>query len=325
MGRCIRAVAALVGAMSIAAAAAAHTQGFDLEGHRGARGLAPENTLAAFRRALDIGVTTIETDIAITRDLVPVISHDPLLNPDVVRDKTGAWIARRDIPIHSLSFAELREYDVGRVNPQSEYAKGLRAQQPADGERFPALSELLDLVRSQRARVQLNIETKITPDNEGQTVDPATFVRLILDLAKKAGVEDRVVIQSFDWRTLLESRRLAPGVPTSCLTIESNSMNTMAATQQGKSPWHAGLALSDHGSVPALVKAAGCAIWSPFYRNLTPMLIEQSHAIGLRVIPWTVNDEGEMTRLIELEVDGLITDYPDRLRSVMKAKGMPLP
>ena len=313
----------------LAFSAAAHGAGapptFDVEGHRGARGLAPENTLAAFRRALAIGVTTIETDVAITRDLVPVISHDPFLNPDIVRDSTGAWVRQRDIAIHSLTFAELREYDIGRLDPQSEYAKPFRQQEAVDGERFPALADLLTLVRSHSKRVALNIETKITPDNAGRTVDPATFVRLILQAVRQAGLEDRVVIQSFDWRTLLESKRIAPDVPTSCLTIESSSMNTMTPDARGKSPWHGGLTLSEHGSLPALVKAAGCAIWSPFFRNVTPALVEVSHALGLRVIPWTVNDQTEMARLIDVGVDGLITDYPDRLRTVLAAKGVPLP
>lgn len=315
---------ALVLLSLIGCAVSEATGAFDLEGHRGARGLAPENTLAAFRRALEIGVSTIETDVAITRDMVAVISHDPLLNADIVRDKNGAWITRRDVPVHSLTLAELAEYDIGRVDPKSQYAKGFPLQQPSDGERFPTLAQLLALVRDSGKPVRLNLETKITPDNAGRTVDPTTFVRIILDEVKRAGMTDRVIIQSFDWRSLVESRRIAPQIPTSCLTIESNSMNTMAGAN-GTSPWHAGLSLTQHGSVPALVKATGCAIWSPFYRNMTAALLAQSHELGLQVIPWTVNDEAEMRRLMELGVDGIITDYPDRLREVMRAKGLALP
>ncbi len=312
--------------MAIAAGAAGEQRAFDLEGHRGARGLAPENTMAAFRRALDIGVTTLETDVAITRDLVPVISHDPLLNPDVVRDPGGAWLAQRGPPIHSLTFAELRAYDIGRVNPESAYARSLPRQQPADGERFPALREVLQLAKESARPVRLNLELKTTPDNEGRTADPAAFARIVLDAVKDAGLMDRVTLQSFDWRGLAEAKKIAPAVATSCLTIASASMNTMARDAQGREPWHAGLAAADFGgSVPALVKAAGCAVWSPFYRNVTGALVEEAHAIGLRVLPWTVNDEAEMRRLIGLRVDGLITDYPDRLREVMRAEGLPLP
>jgi glycerophosphoryl diester phosphodiesterase len=299
--------------------------GLDLEGHRGARGLAPENTLAAFRRALAIGVTTIETDVAITRDGVAVISHNPNLVPELVRDASGAWLARPGPPIHSLTLAQLREYDIGRLNPATRYASDFPEQEPSDGERFPTLRELLSLVAHARTPVRLNLETKVTPDNAVATASPGAFVRVILDAVRDAKLTDRVTIQSFDWRTLREVKRVAPAIPTSCLTIESTGMNTMAPGADGRSPWHAGLALRDYPSVPALVAAAGCSTWSMFWRNLTPALLADAHARGLAVLPWTVNDPAQMARLVDMGVDGIITDYPDRLRDVMRAKGLPLP
>jgi glycerophosphoryl diester phosphodiesterase len=299
--------------------------GFDLQGHRGARGLAPENTLAAFRRALAIGVTTLETDIAVTRDGIAVLSHNPKLNPDLVRDG-GSWLDRPGPSIHSLSLAELRRYDIGRVNPASRYAQDFPEQNAADGERFPALAELLDLVKASGKPVRLDLETKLTPDNAGDTVDPATFVRVIVDTLKEAAMLDRATLQSFDWRTLLEAKRLAPQLPTSCLTIESANDNTMTPGADGASPWHAGLRIADQrGSVPALVKAAGCGTWSMFWRNLTPALADEAHALGLKVVPWTVNDPAQMRRLIDIGVDGIITDYPDRLRRVMAERSLALP
>ena len=298
---------------------------FDLEGHRGARGLAPENTLAAFRRALDIGVTTIETDVAVTKDGVPVISHDPHLNPDLVRDEAGKWLAERGPSIHSLTLAELRRYDIGRTNPQSRYAQDFREQRPSDGERFPTLRDLLALVRDSGKPVRLAIETKLTPDNSGDTVDPVTYVRVIVDALREANLVDRASMLSFDWRTLRVLRDVAPDIPTTCLTIESQSMNTVAPAADGKSPWHAGLALRDYCSVPALVAAAGCTTWSMFWRNLTPALVQEAHGKGLKLLPWTVNNPSDMERLIEMGVDGIITDYPDRLRRAMSTKGLPLP
>lgn len=298
---------------------------FDLEGHRGARGLAPENTLAAFRRALEIGVTTIETDVAVTRDGVPVISHDPHLNADIVRDESGKWLAARGPSIHSLTLAELHRYDIGRTNPQSRYAQDLREQQPSDGERFPTLRDLLALVRDSGKPVRLSIETKLTPDNSGDTVDPVTYVRAIVDALREAKLADRASIQSFDWRTLRVLRDVAPEIPATCLTIESQGMNTVAPAADGKSPWHAGLALRDYGGVPALVSAAGCSTWSVFWRNLTPALLQEAHARRLTVLVWTVNNPADMERLIDMGVDGIITDYPDRLRRAMSTKGLPLP
>jgi glycerophosphoryl diester phosphodiesterase len=148
----------------------------------------------------------------------------------------------------------------------------------------------------------------------------------VLAAVDEAGMRKRVIVQGFDWRPLLELKRMAPEIETACLTIESRQMNTVAPGPDGRSPWHAGLALRDHdGSVPALVRAAGCATWSPSRQDLTRALVDEAHALGLRVIPWTVNDEAEMRRLIDLGVDGIITDYPDRLRKAVQAKGLPLP
>jgi glycerophosphoryl diester phosphodiesterase len=305
---------------------AAPSIAFDLEGHRGTRGLAPENTLTAFRRAIEIGVTTIETDMAVTSDNVIVISHDPFLNPDVVRGPDGHWLALQGPPIHTLTLAELRRYDIGRLNPMSQYAKQFPEQRAVDGERFPQLSELFDLGKASGKPVRFNIETKITPTSGADTPDPATFAKLVVAAVRAADMSNRVTVQSFDWRTLIEVKRIAPDIETSCLTIQTKDNDTVQSPGGGPSPWHAGLDPRDHGgSLPALVKAAGCATWSMFWRNITPKELADAHALGLKVLPWTVNDKSEMKRLIDLGVDGIITDYPDRLRSVMAEKGMALP
>jgi glycerophosphoryl diester phosphodiesterase len=299
---------------------------FDLEGHRGTRGLAPENTLAAFRRAIDIGVTTIETDMAVTLDDVIVISHEPFLNPDLVRDPGGRWLASKGPSIRTLTLAEILRYDIGRVNPASQYARQFPEQQSVDGERFPQLSQLFALGKASGKPMRCNIETKITPTSGAETPDPATFARLVVAAVRAAGVSDRVTVQSFDWRTLVEVKRIAPDIELSCLTVQTKDNDTVTSAEGGPSPWHAGFALRDHGdSLPATVKAAGCGVWSMFWRNLTAKELAEAHALGLKVLPWTVNDRAEMRRLIDLSVDGIITDYPDRLRGVMAEKGMPLP
>ena len=293
---------------------------FDLQGHRGTRGLAPENTLAAFRTAVALGVTTLETDLAITRDNVVVISHDPLLNPDVVRGADGRWIGTAGPPIHSLTLAELKRYDIGRINPASRYAKQFPEQKPVDGERFPTLAEVFAVAGPD---VRFNIEIKTDPTKPDQAPDPATFARLAVDAIRAAKAGDRATLQSFDWRALIEVKRLAPEIPTSCLTIESNSMDTVGRGGDQPSPWLAGLDLAAHGgSIPRLAKQAGCAVWSPFYRNLTVESLKEAQALGLKVIPWTVNAPAEMAHLIDLGVDGLITDYPDRAHPVLAAKGL---
>jgi glycerophosphoryl diester phosphodiesterase len=301
-------------------------QAFDLEGHRGARGLAPENTLAAFRRALAIGVTTLETDLGVTRDDVIVIAHDPVLNPDLVRTSDGRWLTAKGPAIRTLTLDELRRYDIGRIDPASRYATQFPSQVAVDGERYPTLRELFDLVKSDGKGVRLNLETKLSPARPDETVDPATFARLVVDAVRNAGLTDRITLQSFDWRTLVEVRKLAPAMTTACLTTETENSDNVKPRDNSPSPWTAGFDLNAYdGSVPRLVRAAGCAIWSPNARNATPARIAEAHKLGLKVLPWTVNDPADMARLIDLGVDGLITDYPDRLRKVMVEKGLPLP
>jgi glycerophosphoryl diester phosphodiesterase len=290
---------------------------FDLQGHRGARGLAPENTLAAFRTALDLGVTTLETDLAVTKDDVLVISHDPLLNPDLVRGPDGKWIDAGP-PIRSLTVAELKRYDIGRLNPAAKYAQQFPEQKPVDGERFPTLAEFFAAAGPD---VRFNIEIKTDPTKPDLTVDPNRFAQLAVDAIRLGKAGRRSTIQSFDWRGLIEARRLAPEIATGCLSIESNNMDTVGRASGQPSPWLAGLDLAAHGgSVPRLASQAGCAVWSPFWRNATAENVKEAQALGLKVVPWTVNNSSEMTRLIDIGVDGLITDYPDRALPVLAAK-----
>jgi glycerophosphoryl diester phosphodiesterase len=292
---------------------------FDLQGHRGARGLAPENTLAAFRTALDLGVTTLETDLAVTKDDVLVISHDPLLNPDLVRGPDGKWIDAGP-PIRSLTVAELKRYDIGRLNPAAKYAQQFPEQKPVDGERFPTLAEFFAAAGPD---VRFNIEIKTDPTKPDLTVDPNRFAQLAVDAIRLGKAGRRSTIQSFDWRGLIEARRLAPEIATGCLSIESNNMDTVGRASGQPSPWLAGLDLAAHGgSVPRLAGQAGCAVWSPFWRNVTAENVKEAQALGLKVVPWTVNNSSEMTRLIDIGVDGLITDYPDRALPVLAAKGL---
>ncbi|HEY6719457.1 MAG TPA: glycerophosphodiester phosphodiesterase [Reyranella sp.] len=292
---------------------------FDLQGHRGARGLAPENTLAAFRTALDLGVTTLETDLTVTKDDVLVISHDPLLNPDLVRGPDGKWIDAGP-PIRSLTVAELKRYDIGRLNPAAKYAQQFPEQKPVDGERFPTLAEFFAAAGPD---VRFNIEIKTDPTKPDLTVDPNRFAQLAVDAIRLGEAGGRSTIQSFDWRGLIEARRLAPEIATGCLSIESNNRDTVGRASGQPSPWLAGLDLAAHGgSVPRLAKDVGCAVWSPFWRNLTAENVKEAQALGLKVLPWTVNNPTEMARLIDMGVDGLITDYPDRALPVLAAKGL---
>jgi glycerophosphoryl diester phosphodiesterase len=296
---------------------------FDLQGHRGARGLLPENTLAAFERALEIGVSTLELDIGVTADGVVVISHDPALNPAITRDAGGAWLAGPRGPLlKSLRFGQLQAFDVGRIDPQSSYARSFATQQPRDGTRIPSLAQLFERVKALGAhQVRFNIETKINPTRPDDTAGPEEMTRALLAVIREAGMGGRTSIQSFDWRTLQWVQRLEPSIPVVHLTVQTSRNDN---TRGGE--WTAGLRLDDHGgSVPQLVKAAGGSTWSPNAAALTESMVKEARALGLKVIPWTVNQPDDMERLIDWGVDGLITDYPDRLREVMRLRGLPLP
>lgn len=300
--------------------------GFDMQSHRGGRGLWPENTLVAFENAIRLGTTTIEMDAAVTADGVVVISHDTSLNPALARDASGRWLQPPRTPIRRLTLAQVKAHDVGRLDPEHPYARQWPQQRPQDGQRVPTLAEVFELSRRLGANsLHFDIETKLNPDHPDDTLAPRPFVEALLKVVREHGMEGRVMIQSFDWRTLELLHQLAPGLRTMYLTIESNGFHTL---KDGR--WTAGHELGRHGgSVPRMVRhSAGTApgvIWAPFFRNLTPDALAEARRLGLKVIPWTVNQNEDMRRLIQMGVDGLITDYPDRLRQEMAAAGLALP
>ncbi len=298
------------------------TPTFDLQGHRGARGLAPENTLAAFERALEVGVSTLELDIGITRDGVPVIAHDPKLNPNLTREATGRWLEATGPAIVDVDLAELGRYDVGRLKPDTRYAQTFAQQQPVDGERIPTLASLFERVKRKGAdHVRFNIETKINPDDAKATVDAATFARTLLAVIDAHGMSSRVTIQSFDWRTLREVQRAAPSIPTVCLTVRQSWSDNLSSGR-----WTLGITTGEHGNVvPRMVKAAGCAVWSPYFGELEAQGLTEARRLGLKTVPWTVNVTADIERVLDLGADGVISDYPDRVREAMTKRAMALP
>ncbi len=314
----LRRIGWLLWALGLHAGSAA---AFDLEGHRGARGLAPENTLAAFERALEIGVSTLETDVHLSADGVAVLHHDPALVPDRTRDAAGEWIGRPGPLIKDLTLAQLQRYDIGRARPGSAVATAFAQQQPHDGERLPTLAQLFALVKERGADgVRFNLEVKMNPQRPQERPPWERIVDALLAEVKAAGMEGRVTVQGFDWRALQRVHELTPDLPTACLSSQSPRFDTVSS-----GAWTAGLTLAEAGSVPKMAKALGCTIWSPNAGDLSEALVQESHALGLQVLPWTVNDPAEMERLIGWGVDGLITDYPDRGRAAMRARGLALP
>ena len=306
--------------------AALQAGAFDLQGHRGARGLAPENTLPGFARALGIGVTTLETDIAISRDGVLLISHDPALNPDITRGPDGQFLNSRGPVIWHTDFAELQRYDVGRLKPGTRYAEQYPAQQPSDGARLPRLEELFAMVKTPgRGDVRLALEIKVTPTAPDETMAPEPFARALVDAVRGAGLAPRTTILSFDWRALQAVQRIAPEIGTVYLTIQRPQFDNIGAGRPGASPWTAGIRFAEHGSVPKMIHAAGGRIWSSQHADLDAAKVQEAHALGLTVLAWTVNEPAQIARMMDLGVDGIVSDRPDLVRQEMQRRGMALP
>jgi len=284
---------------------------FDLQGHRGARGLAPENTLPAFAKALEVGVTTLELDTEVTKDGVVVIGHDPVLNPDIAR-KDGKWLAEKGPTVYSLTFAELQQYDVGRLKPDTNYAKRYPEQQPVDGTRMPRLADLFDMVKkSGNGDVRFNIEVKSSPLAPNETLPPEPFTKAVVDEIRKAGMAGRVTLQSFDWRALQVAQKIAPDIPSVYLSAQQKFLDNIGADKPEGSPWVAGFQYKTHGSLPRMVKAAGGRIWSPYFGDIDADKLKEAHGLGLKVVVWTVNDQPTIRKMLDLGVDGIISDRPD--------------
>jgi glycerophosphoryl diester phosphodiesterase len=297
---------------------------FDLEAHRGGRALRPENTLPSFANALSMGVDTLELDMGVTKDGVVIVSHERGLNPDLARRADGRYIDS-GIPYVKLTLAEVKSYDVGQIRPGTAYAARFPEQLSIPGTRIPTLAEVFELVRRSGDRhARLNIETKIDPTHPHESLDPQGFVSAVLGVLRREHFTDRVMIESFDWRTLLLVQKQAPEIPTVYLTQQQQPEENIYLDKG--SPWTAGFdPVKYGGSVPRAVRAAGGKVWSPLYEDVTASSIAEAHGLGLPVIVWTVNDPNDMSRLIDMGVDGIISDRPDLLRTVAGRRGIPLP
>lgn len=319
-------LAGFVGSAPSASAAA----DFDLQAHRGGRGETTEDSLRAFAKALELGVSTLELDIVLSRDGQPMVWHDPVIQADKCSDTAPAFPGDPQFPyvgkaVWQLTAAQLHTLDCGKLLPAFPQAEVVR------GNRIATLPEVFALADRYRTGVRYNIETKIEADKPEMSAPPGQFVDVILAAVRAAGKQDLVEIQSFDWRTLPLVRAAAPSIPRIALWDET--------TFVPGSPWLDGI---DPAVVSDPIVAAtmvGADVLSPGYSvpyGQVPgdpgfalvadaEFVSRAHGLGLKVIPWTINDPGAMRAQIAAGADGIITDYPTRLRSVMAELGMPLP
>jgi len=284
-------------AVSLCAAAqlcAQEARVVQVHGHRGSRGTVPENTIAAFEAGLMAGVDVLEMDMGVTKDDVVVISHEPNVTPERCLDPEGKKL-EKPVPIRSLTLAELKKYDCGTLlHPK------FPQQIAVPGEKMPTLDEMYTMVEKSgyeaAKKVEFNIETKIFPYDPAATPPPAEFAKLVVAVVKKHGMEKRTIVQSFDYRTLKEIKKLEPAIRTSQLT-EANLLDI----------------------VPSL-KSIKADFWSPDFKWTTPELVKEVQAAGIKVAPWTINTKKEWELAIQAGVDAIITDYPAALIEYLDAR-----
>jgi len=292
-------------------------------GHRGAAGLMPENTLSGFRKAIEIGVDAIELDVHLTADNVVVVTHDYRLNSALTRDPQGRWIKKRPL-IKDLTQAQVQAYDVGKLKDTSKYARKYPIRRDIDGEYIPTLREVIKLLKKTNKKTVLIIEIKTSPVKPRASNSPKLVAGAVAKILNEERFMDRAWVISFDWRSLRYIREVMPGVRTAHLTSASIRFDTIQKNKPGASPWLAGIDIDDYDSIPRAIKAVGGQCWASNYahangngRGMTPLLVQQAHGLGLDVYVWTLNRESDMHRMIKGKVDGIITDRPDLLKSIL--------
>lgn len=295
-----------------------------LHGHRGARGLMPENTMAGFHAAIAAGVSIVELDVLATRDEIPVITHNPMLAACGTRDAAGRWLTGDGPVICRLTYAELAQYDVGGCNPESAYGRLWPEQMMLDRVPIPRLSDLCALASHPgHEHVWLNIEIKSNPLEPGLTFPPYRVARLVVNEAFAARLSDRVLLQSFDWRVLHALKAIKPQIPRSYLTYLPKPNPKMPVTIYDGSLWMDGQNLASAGGrLPRLIRRLGGINWSPWAGDITASDVAEAQKEGLIVTVWTVNEPGDIDRMIDFGVDGIITDYPERVQKALINRDM---
>ncbi|NHM33571.1 glycerophosphodiester phosphodiesterase family protein [Neobacillus terrae] len=311
---------------------------FDLQAHRGGIGLTVESTIASFSKGLEVGVSTLEMDVQITKDHQAVITHDRQVSGSKCQDTGPAFPGDPMYPyvgkyIKDLTLAEVRTLDCGSLRQAS-----FPGQQLNPGARMPLLSEVFNLVKLYHAnKVHMNVETKVEAGAPNETAPREEFVQIVAHEVRKAGMINRVTIESFDWGSLMRMHQVEPRLPLVALT---NGDQFLQPGKPGASPWLGGIDIDDFGGdFVAAAHSLGASAISPVHGDpqggkvtdpnykpyVTKQMVEEAHKYGMKVIPWTVDDEPTMEKLMDDGVDGMITDYPDLLRSVMKKRGYKLP
>ena len=324
---------------------------FDFEPHRGGRDARPENTLYSYAYAIEMGATSIECDMQLTKDNNIVMSHNPILNPDITRYKgTNKYVEAGKYDIRTMTLPEIKKFDVGVMdsvtNPDHYYNGHGKSQVTPESAEIPTIDELFQLIKDSGFKGLVNIETKSYPDPEypdgyKNNVDPKRFVDVFYSKVKQYGMEDQVVLQSFDWATIKYMKEKDANIATSALWCEQKDWGRdsecIRTFENTISPWinvdvkdpkYATDKQIGGGSVNSRViqaaHAIGADVVSPYYPEISMDDVDLAHRLGMKVVPWTVNSLEAMDMLYNMGVDGMISDKPWILRAYLEKKGAKL-
>ncbi|MFE5836757.1 glycerophosphodiester phosphodiesterase family protein [Arthrobacter sp. NPDC056493] len=296
---------------------------FDLQSHRGGRGEWTEESLAAFANSLKLGVSTLELDTHLTDDGKVIVWHDDTIQANKCVDTAPATANDPEYPYVGRRVAELSLAQIKTLNCGFRQLPGYPEQQVIEGNRIAELRDVFQLVHDFGAKkVRFNVETKVE-DGQAGGAGSVALTKAVVTEIYMAGMSGRSTVQSFDWSTLNYTRKIAPQLPVVAL---SSGDAWLQVGKPGAAPELGGIDIDDYdGSLPKAAKALGYDVISPAFASVTPKMIAEAHEFGLPVIPWTVNTTADMARLMDLGVDGIITDYPTRLRTLMDQRGLKLP
>ncbi len=282
----------------------------------------PENTLESFKYLFENNFSGLEVDILFSKDLVPVITHDFFLDKDQTKDLEGNWIEDENIKIISKTFNELLNYDVGAVNKLSSYGRRFLNQKSVDNQRIPNLKQLFEILNSYKIEdLIINLEFKSSPLIDNLVPEPDAIVKLVNEEIENSNLSNKILVSSFDWRVLKEFKSHLPNISRGYLSTQQDLKKTKKNIYEN-SPWMGIIPFFNNFEIPKIIKELGGDAWHPFYRDITKRNIEISHEENLPVNVWTVNKEEDMLRMLEYGVDGIMTDYPMKLKNLCEKKNV---
>ncbi len=285
-------------------------------GHRGARGLFPENSLIAFQAAIEHGCDAIEVDLCVTADNQLILHHDPILSPELVRNPDGTWI-NSEIIIRQITAEEIKLFDVGQIRPNTEYAKRFPCQKAVNGTRIPLLEEFAALVRTQSDVFVFNLELKNTPYQADISPPLDVYAGIVVEKLQSLDIVSQTLLQSFDWRLPLAVKTALPELKIGLLTNQQLDGNPLSPVKGQAGLWTHNLDLSNFGSIPEMIHSTGAEVWSSNALDLCADDVNKAHDLDLEVCVWTVNTTQKMQKMINYRVDAITTDYPDKLNNLI--------